>query len=85
MSPIPALPESGFLRISQIVNVPAKDDRPARIGIIPVSRAHFWAGVKSGRFPQPTRALGPNITAWAVADIRAYIASASNQPEGGAK
>lgn len=82
MSAVPGLPDGGFLRVSQIVNIPAKGGQPGRIGLIPVSRATWWSGVKQGRYPQPTRALGPNITAWAVDDIRALILSASQQAGG---
>ncbi len=79
MSGVPGLPDGGFLRVSQIVNVPAKGDKPAQVGVIPVSRATWLAGVKSGRYPAPTRALGPHITAWTVASIRQLIEQASAQ------
>ncbi|MBT6201433.1 MAG: AlpA family phage regulatory protein [Bacteroidetes Order II. Incertae sedis bacterium] len=62
------LPESGFLRLSQILGNP-KTDTPA---IIPVSKSTWWAGVKTGRFPQPVK-LGPMTTVWRVEDIRALI------------
>ena len=55
------LPETGYLRLPQI------------LGIIPVSKSTWWAGVRSGRYPQPTRALGARITAWSVESIRALI------------
>lgn len=71
------LPETGYLRLRNIVGTPARGDRPAIPGIIPVSRSTWWAGVRSGRYPPPTRALGDRITAWDVADIRALIESAS--------
>lgn len=77
MSAIPGIPEGGFLRVSQIVNVPAKGDKPARVGLIPVSRATWFAGVKAGRYPAPTKALGPHITAWSVASLRELIETAS--------
>ena len=77
MSAVPGLPDGGFLRVSQIVNVPAKGGKPARIGLIPVSRATWFAGVKTGRYPAPTKVLGPHITAWSVASIRALIESAN--------
>lgn len=79
MSAIPGIPEGGFLRVSAIVNLPAKGNRPAKIGLIPVSRSTWFAGVKAGRYPAPTKALGPHITAWSVASIRALIESASAQ------
>lgn len=69
------LPATGYLRIWQIVGKPATESTPAIPAIIPVSKSTFWAGVRSGRYPQPTRALGERITAWRVEDIRAYIES----------
>ena len=60
-----ALPETGYLRLPQI------------LAIIPVSKSTWWAGVRTGRYPQPTRALGERITAWRVEDIRALIESAA--------
>ena len=71
----PSLSESGFLRLPQIVGDPKAD--PPIPAIIPVSKSTWWAGVKSGRFPQPTKALGARITAWRVADIRALVEALS--------
>ena len=65
------LPETGYLRLPQIIDNPKAD--PPIPAIIPVSRSTWWSGVKSGRYPQPTRALGARITAWPVASIRALI------------
>ena len=58
---------TGFLRLPSIL---------APGGPIPVSKSTWWAGVKSGRFPQPVK-LGPRITAWRVEDIRTLIERAS--------
>jgi prophage regulatory protein len=67
------LPEIGYLRVRDILG-----DRSKGIpAIIPVSRATWWAGVKSGRFPAGVL-LGPRIRIWAVEDIRALVASISN-------
>lgn len=63
------LPEIGYLRIAQIVGDPKKNI-PA---IIPVSRATWWAGVASGRFPAGVL-LGPRTRAWNVESIRALVA-----------
>ena len=71
------LPETGYLRIWQIVGKPATDTAPAIPALIPVSKSTFWAGVRSGRYPQPVRTLGDRITAWRVEDIRALIGQAS--------
>jgi len=61
------LPETGFLRVSQIVRTP-KNPNP----IIPIGKATWWAGVKSGKYPAPVK-LSANVTAWRVEDIRALI------------
>ncbi|MDQ1919400.1 helix-turn-helix transcriptional regulator [Massilia pseudoviolaceinigra] len=67
------LPETGFLRIRQILG--NKKAAPPIPAIVPVCDATWWAGVKSGRFP-PAIKLGPRTTAWRVEDIRALIEAA---------
>lgn len=62
------LPETGFIRISQIIGNP-EAGIPA---IMPVSKSTWWAGVKSGRYPQPVK-LSERTTAWRVEDIRRLI------------
>lgn len=64
-------PKTGFARLPQI------------LAVIPVGRSTWWAGVKSGRFPQPVK-LGPRTTVWRVEDIQALIDEAAKQlsPEG---
>lgn len=64
------LPETGYLRLAQIVGRPARSGRPSIPALIPVSRSTWWAGVKSGRYPQPVRFPGQRITAWRAEDIR---------------
>lgn len=66
------LPETGFLRLSQIIG--DNKAQPPIPAVVPVCKSTWWAGVKSGRFPVPVR-LGPRTTAWRVEDIRALIAS----------
>lgn len=65
------LPETGFLRLHQIIGNPKAE--PPIPAIIPVSKSTWWAGVKSGRYPQSVRTLGLRITAWRVEDIRALV------------
>lgn len=60
----PAFPQTGFLRISQIL---------APAGPIPVSKSTWWAGVKDGRFPKPMK-LGSRVTVWRAEDIRQLMA-----------
>jgi prophage regulatory protein len=57
-----SLPENGFVRLSTIIK------------IIPIGKTTWWAGVKSGRYPQPVK-LGTRVTAWRVEDIRTFIES----------
>nr|HIL74049.1 AlpA family phage regulatory protein [Rhodospirillales bacterium] len=69
------LPETGFIRVSQIIgDVHANPPIPP---IFPVSKSTWWAGVKSGRFPKPVK-LGVRTTAWRVCDIRELLASFDN-------
>lgn len=62
------LPETGFLRIWQIVGNP-KTNTPA---LLPIGRTTFLNGVKSGKYPKPVK-LGERTTAWRVEDIRALV------------
>lgn len=59
---------SGYLRINQIVGDP-KAGIPA---LIPVAKSTWWAGVKSGKYPQPIK-LSDRVTVWRAEDIKAYI------------
>lgn len=73
--PLPLqIPATGYLRLPQIIGNRKSD--PPTPPIIPVSKSTWWAGVRSGRYPQPTRALGARITAWRAEDIRALIEAA---------
>ena len=54
------LPETGFVRLPQVLRV------------IPVGKSTWWAGVKSGRYPQPVK-LSRRVTAWRVEEIRTLI------------
>lgn len=66
-----SLPETGYLRISQIVGNPKAN--PPIPAIIPIAKSTWWAGVKSGLYPQPLK-LSPQVTVWRVEDIKAFIA-----------
>jgi prophage regulatory protein len=65
---IQQLPETGFLRLGQIIGNP-KTNTPA---LIPIGRTTFLNGVKSGKFPKPVK-LGERTIAWPVESIRALI------------
>lgn len=66
------IPKCGYLRLHQILGKPATKTAPATDPIYPVSKSTWWAGVRTGRYPQPVK-LGQRITAWRAADIRALI------------
>lgn len=63
-----ALPETGFVRLHQIIGC----KRRGVAGVFPVSRSTWYQGVKDGRYPAPTP-LGARAVAWRVEDIRALI------------
>ena len=65
------VPEIGFLREKQLLG--DKKATPPIPPIIPVGKTAWWAGIKSGKFPQPVK-LGPRTTAWRADDIRAMVA-----------
>jgi len=55
-----------FLRLSQV------------LAIIPVCKATWYAGVKTGRYPAQVK-LGPRAAAWRRTDIERLVASLSNE------
>ncbi len=67
------LPETGFLRLPQIIGDPKAE--PPIPPIIPVKKSCWWTGVKSGRFPKPVKIGNGRGTFWRVEDIRALIES----------
>ncbi len=54
------IPESGFLRLPQV------------LAVFPVSRSAWWAGIAAGRYPAGVK-LSPRTTAWRCEDIRELI------------
>ncbi|WP_426293304.1 helix-turn-helix transcriptional regulator [Dyadobacter endophyticus] len=45
---------------------------PEVLKLIPVSKATWWNGCRSGRFPKPYK-LGPRTTAWKASEIQNCI------------
>jgi len=64
------LPETGFLRLPQIIGDPKAN--PPIPPIIPVKKSCWWAGVKNGRYPASVK-LSSRVTAWRVEDIRSLV------------
>ncbi|APZ42924.1 helix-turn-helix transcriptional regulator [Acidihalobacter ferrooxydans] len=67
-----SLPETGFLRLPQIIGDPKRNLPP----LIPVGKTTWWEGVRAGKFPQPVK-LSSRVTVWRAEDIRALIESTS--------
>ena len=67
--------QTGFLRLSQIVNTKRKiKDGKAVIsnGIIPASRSLWYKRISEGRAPEPLK-LGERAAAWRTRDINRLI------------
>lgn len=64
------LPETGYLRLVQIIGNPKSN--PPIPAIIPVSRSTFLSWEKSGKAPKSVK-LGERTTAWRVEDILALV------------
>ena len=69
------LPETGYVRLAQIIGNPKAD--PPIPPIIPVSKSTWWKGIKAGHFPPPIK-LSRRITVWHVDDIRKIINAEAN-------
>jgi len=54
------LPNTGLLRVKQVLR------------FVPVSRSHWWAGVKAGKFPKPMK-LSERVTVWRASDIKDLV------------
>lgn len=86
------LPEIGYLRLSQIIGHKGvtveeatrnkergkgpRTSRPGQQALIPVSRSTWYAGIRSGIYPKPTR-LG-RTAVWAASDIRKLVEQGGN-------
>ena len=57
---------TSILQTQKLLRLPQVLDR------FPVSRSTWWAGVKSGKFPQPVK-IGPRCTAWRSDDVDLLI------------
>lgn len=66
-----ALPDSAYIRESQLVQSPQRPDTPAPL---PFSAPTLWRKVKAGTFPKPVK-LSERVTAWNVGTVRAWMAA----------
>ena len=64
-----ALPDSAYIRESQLVQSPKRPETPAPL---PFSAPTLWRKVKAGTFPKPIK-LSERVTAWNVGTVRAWM------------
>ena len=64
-----ALPDSAYIRESQLVQSPSRPDHPAPL---PFSAPTLWRKVKAGTFPKPIK-LSERVTCWKVSEVRAWM------------
>jgi len=64
------LPETGFLRLSQIIGDPKSN--PPKPALFPVKKSTWWKGIKSGQYPKGVK-ISKRCTAWRVEDIHDLI------------
>jgi len=62
------LPETGFVRLAQIIGDKKRDIPP----LLPISKTTWWKGIHEGRFPKPIK-IGPRVSVWLVEDIKALM------------
>ncbi len=69
-----ALPDSAFIRESQLVQSPKRPELPAPL---PFSAPTLWRKVAAGTFPKPIK-LSERVTCWKVSDVRAWMTAQCN-------
>ena len=65
---VKSLSTAGLLRLLQIIG----DRRRGIPAIFPVSRSTWYAGVKSGKYPQSVK-ISERCVAWRVEDIKTLL------------
>ena len=65
-----ALPDSAWLRESQLVRSPKNQD--SEVAPLPFSAPTLWRKVKAGTFPKPHK-LSTRVTAWRVKQVREWM------------
>jgi prophage regulatory protein len=64
---------SKFYRLREIIG----DRKQGIHGIVPVSRAAWYAGIKEGRYPKPVK-LSERSAAWRASDIEVLVERLNN-------
>ena len=74
--PLSGMPMEGYVRVWDIIGRKPANGEHATRGMIPMSRATWYSGVASGRFPKPIK--HGRIAMWRVEDIRTLVAQLVN-------
>ena len=74
MSDLAVISNVGFYRIDDIIGNPKAD--PPIPAIIPISKAGFYAGIKKGIYPAPTK--HGSMSFWGKSIIHKLVESISN-------
>lgn len=75
--PFDKLPDSAFVRESDLVTRPREHD-PA---LLPFSKSTLWRHVRAGTFPAPVK-LSERVTAWRVGDVRRWLLQFNGKIDG---
>jgi prophage regulatory protein len=70
MSSFDTLPDSAYVREAQLIQKP---NRPGDWAPLPFSGPTLWRMVQRKTFPAPYK-LAERVTAWKVAEVRAWMA-----------
>lgn len=73
-TPIPVI-----IRFRELVNQPAKGDKPASRGILPIGHAALYRGMAAGIYPRPVQMGGLKV--WLGSDIEALLARLQEQSD----
>ena len=74
-----ALPDSAFIRQSQLVQ---SSKRPDSLAPLPFSAPTLWRKVHAGTFPKPIK-LSERVTCWQVGSVREWMAAKTQSANGG--
>jgi prophage regulatory protein len=67
---VPVIPETGFIRVSQLIGC----RRRGLVPILPISRSCLYAWIREGRWPAPQK-LGSKVIAWPSSQVREALAT----------
>lgn len=67
-------PDDGFVRVNQILG----DRRKGIAPFLPISRAHWFQGIKQGIYPKGIK-LSERVTVWRAQDIRSLVEALASE------